>query len=254
MLVLLMILVVVGAVPCLIGIICLKYYFGGRWTAAIMARVPTSPASAVAGMRPGQVVEVTGTLRCPKPLWSELTGRPCAYFRSWVERTYEHEDRDVNDEPRIVERTETLASYADRVPFFVEDDTGRVLVTPDGAEIGSESVYDRYKEGISAGEMTLAGRTVEMNHGFGTLGYRIRETILPIGGPVYVLGVVTRDGGIGRPGRGRFDATFVVKPHSGEVSSGSPPGDRLVMWCGFGMLALGLLIVAIGVIAWLIWG
>ena len=254
MLVLLVIMLLVGAVPCLIGIIFLRYYFGDRWRAALVARVPTSPTSAVAGMRPGQLVEVKGTLRCPEPLTSELTRRPCAYFQTWAERSYEHEDRDVNDEPRTVERTETLASYADRAPFFVEDDTGRVLVTPDGAEIGTESVYDRYKEGMSAGEMVLAGRTVEMNHGFGTLGYRVREVILPIDGPVYVLGVVTRDGAIGRPGLGRFDAGFIISPHAEEASSSAPQGDRLVMWCGFGALGGGLLIMAIGVIAWLIWG
>ena len=254
MLVLLVIMLLVGAVPCLIGIIFLRYSLGDRWRAALVARVPTSPASAVAGMRPGQLVEVKGTLRCPKPLTSELTRRPCAYFRIWVERTYEHEDRDVNDEPRTVERTEILASCADRVPFLVEDETGRVLVAPEGAEIGAQDVYDRFKAGISAGEMTLAGRTVEMNHGFGTVGYRIREVLLPIDGPVYVLGAVTRDGSIGRPSRLRFDAGFIISPHVGEGSSGSPPGDRLMMWCGFGALAGGLLLMSIGVIAWLIWG
>ena len=93
-----------------------------------------------------------------------------------------------------------------------------------------------------------------MNHGFGTLGYRTREVILPIDGPVYVLGVVTRDGGIGRPGRARFDAAFIISPHIGEGRSSPPQGDRLIMWCGFGALAGGLLIMAIGVIAWLIWG
>jgi len=236
MLVLLVIMLLVGAVPCLIGIIFLRYSLGDRWRAALVARVPTSPASAVAGMRPGQLVEVKGTLRCPKPLTSELTRRPCAYFRTWVERT------------------ETLASYADRVPFLVEDETGRVLVSPNGAEIGAQDVYDRFKAGISAGQMTLAGRTVEMNHGFGTVGYRIREVLLPIDGPVYVLGAVTRDGSIGRPSRLRFDAGFIISPHVGEGSSGSPPGDRLMMWCGFGALAGGLLLMSIGVIAWLIWG
>jgi hypothetical protein len=257
MLIFLVIMLIVGAVPCLIGFIFLKHSLGDRWTAAIMARVPTSPASAVARMRPGQLVEVKGTLRCPEPLTSELAHRPCAYVRSWVERTYEYEDRDVNDEPRIAERTEIVASYADRVPFFVEDETGRVPVAPDGAEIGTDDVYDRYREGMSVGAITLAGRTVEMNHGFGTLGYRIREAILPIDGPVYVLGVVTRDGGIGRPGRGRFDAAFIISPHvpRSEEGAPSPPrGDRLILWCGVGALAGGLLIMAVGVIAWLIWG
>ena len=108
MLVFLVIMLLIGAVPCLIGFIFLKHSLGDRWTAALIARVPTSPASAVASMRPGQLVEVKGTLRCPEPLRSELTGRPCAYFRTWVERSYEYEDRDVNDEPRTTERTEIL--------------------------------------------------------------------------------------------------------------------------------------------------
>src|SRR5918998_4709093 len=102
MLALVIILLGFGAVPCLIGAICLKYHYAERRRAALINRVPTSPAAAVAGMRPGQLVEVKGTLRCPTPLRSDLARRPCAYYRTWIERTYEAEERDESGETRTV--------------------------------------------------------------------------------------------------------------------------------------------------------
>jgi hypothetical protein len=254
MLALLVILVIVGSVPCLIGAIFLSYHFKERRKAALVARVPTSPASAVARMRPGQLVEVTGTLRCPKPLRSELAGRPCAYYRTWVDRVFEQDERDENDEWRRVERVETLASNARGVPFFVEDGTGRVRVTPDGAEVDTQSVFNEFEAGPSHGPIRIGNVAVARNHGLRTLGYRSREEILPIDGPVYVLGVVTSDGGIGRPIQGARDAGFIISYRSEEAVSQSHQGDRLVMWCGFGALALGALIIAIGIIVWLVWG
>jgi len=254
MLVLVFILVAVGSVPCLIGVIFLSYHFRERRKAALIGRVPTSAAAAVAGMRPGQLVEVAGTLRCAKPLKSELAGHPCAYFQARVERSYEHDEQDANGGWRTEERSEALASAVRATPFFVEDGTGRVRVMPDGAEVDAQRVFDRFEERPPGGRIRFGGAVVDVNYGGRTLGYRYREEILPIDAPVYVLGTVEDGGGIARPAQGTRGAGFIISYRSEEALSRSYQGDRVFMWAGYGAVALGGLLIAIAIAVWLVWG
>jgi len=253
MLALAVILILVGAVPCLIGVIFLYHELKRRRTAALIARAPTSPASAVAGMRPGQLVEVTGTLRCAKPIRSELARLPCAHYGAWVERTYQRNERDADDNVTTVERTEMLGAVARGTPFFVEDASGRVRVNPEGAGVDGRRVYDDFKEQPAQARMKLGGKTVELNYGLETRGYRMYEDILELDAPVYVLGVVTDDGSIGRPPKASSDADFIVSYRSEADVARAHQGDRLIFWCGVGALAGGGLLVLIGVAAGLIW-
>jgi hypothetical protein len=250
---LVIILAMVGLVPCLLGTIILSVLFKARHRAALIRRVPTSPAVAVASMRPGQLVEVTGTLRCPKPLKSELAGEPCAYAVAWIDRVFDQEERDENGDSRTVESTETLATSVRSTSFFVEDASGRVRVVPDGAEVDARSVHNRFEPGPSRGRTWLGGKTVDLNHGFGTHGYQFREEVLPIDGPVYVLGVVTRDGSIGQPAKGARDAGFIISHRSEAQVASSYKDDRVLKWCGYGMMALGGLFFVIAGTVGVIW-
>ena len=254
MLALVFILVAVGLVPCLIGAIFLSVYFRNRRNAALISRVPTSAAAAVAGMRPGELVEVRGTLRCARPLRSELAGLACAYYEARVDRIYEQEERDSDGNSQTVERTETLARNVQTTPFDVEDETGRVRVTPDGAEVDARSVFDEFIERPPSGRIRLGGVTVELNYGLGTIGYRHREEVLPVDQPVYVLGVVTSDGEIARPTKGARDAGFLISYRSEQDLARSYQDDGWIMWGGIGTLALGALIIAIAIVVWLVWG
>lgn len=213
-----------------------------------MRRVPTSPTAAVSSMRPGELVEVKGTLRCEKPLTSELAGRPCAYYRTWIDRLY-----DEDDVPRTVERSETVASNVELVPFFVEDGTGRVMVTPNGADVDAQSVHSRFEAVPARGRRTLGGKGLRLDYSFGTRGYRFREEILPIDGPIYVLGAVTSDGGIGRPSDDAREAGFIISCRSEEALSSAHQGDRLVLWCGAGALAGGTLLIVIALVVGFTW-
>ena len=113
-------------------------------------------------------------------------------------------------------------------------------------------MFGKFEAGLSLGRITIGGVGVDRNHGFGTLGYRSCETILPIDGPVYVLGVVTSDGGIGRPNKAARGAGFIISHRSEEVLAGSYQGDRLFMWVGYGAVALGALIVVIAIVVGLL--
>jgi hypothetical protein len=258
MLALVVILVLVGCVPCAIGVIFLRVYFQGRRTAALMQRAGISSAASVAGMQPGRVVGVTGTLRCPKPLTSEMARVPCAWARAWIERIYERDERDANGEWRTEEARETLGSHVRLRPFFVEDASGRVRVSPDGADVTARTSMDRFEEHPARGRARLGDATIEVNHGGRTIGYRFREEILPLDTPVYVLGVVTEKGEIARPDKDASDAAFIIS-YQTESASGRPGvpatgDDGWIKWGGIGTLALGGLFFAIAGAVWLIWG
>ena len=256
MLVAVAVLAILGLAPTAFGVFFLSLHVRNLRRAALIGRVPTSPAVAVAGMRPGQLVEAKGTLRCPKPLKSELAGRACAYFESRLDRIFRQEVRDSDGDTRTEERTETVAKNVRLTPFFVEDATGRVRVVPDGAELDALSVYDQSEErpGRGKGWISFGGRRVEVDYGFDTLGYRFREEILPIDGFVYVVGVVSNDGNIARPNKGQPGAGFLISYRSEESLARSFQMDPMIFWPGVGGLAIGGLFFASALLVWLIWG
>jgi hypothetical protein len=79
-----------------------------------------------AGIAPGTLVEVKGTLRCEEPLTSEMAERTCAYYSSTVTREYLRPDYDDDNDVGSDRRTEIIAQNVQFAPFMVEDDTGFV--------------------------------------------------------------------------------------------------------------------------------
>ena len=153
-----------------------------------------------------QVAEVKGLVKCDGPLTSEIAKQPCVYYASSVSREYEETYWETDSETKQqVQRTrrgsENVAGNSQRVPFWVEDGTGRVLVDPEGAEIESVKVVDRFERGdvhqgggsVSIGDFRIAlgGASFGLGAGTRTIGYRLRENILPLDRRVYVLGKAT---------------------------------------------------------------
>ena len=65
------------------GIALLYFRNKNKQKAALIGQIETSSASdASAGLSPGTLVEVKGTLRCEEPLTSEMAGEKCAYYSS----------------------------------------------------------------------------------------------------------------------------------------------------------------------------
>src|SRR5215216_1363851 len=71
-----------------------------------------------------------------------------------------------------------LGAVARGTPFFVEDASGRVRVNPEGAGVDGRRVYDDFKEQPAQARMKLGGKTVDLNYGLETRGYRMYEDIL----------------------------------------------------------------------------
>jgi len=92
-----------------------------RW---FIENLPTSKARSVAM----GLAELKGKAKYAdeNPLLSPVQGLPCVWYRVVVERHATHNSKRSS---RVLLRREV------GVPFYLEDDTGRVKVLPDGAEI-----------------------------------------------------------------------------------------------------------------------
>ncbi len=92
------------------------------------------------------------------------------------------------------------------------------------------------------------GATINLGGGERTLGYRYTESILAVDAPVYVLGTVREDGGIGGPITGDEGQRFLIS-HRSEEALGQSLG-KTVLWLGVGGIAalvLGVVLLAIGI-------
>jgi hypothetical protein len=183
----------------------------------LIRQTQTTGASGVSEFSPGTSVEVKGTLRCENPLQSEMAEESCACYVSRVTRGYvrssgSSSDNSPGSHHSRQTASETLSKNVRAVPFFVEDSTGKVEVHPEGSEIDADRVVDRFEPSASPG-FTLGGTPVPFDEDANTLGYRYTESVLPIDAPVYVLGVVREDGGIGA-GAGPVDAPIEELPLS----------------------------------------
>ena len=170
----------------------------------LMRDTETTPAAGVAALAAGTPVEVKGTLRCEEPLTSEMAGRRCAYYVSRV-----------------------------------EDPSGTVGVSGEGAEVDALEVTNRFEEG-EGGEsgLTIGGVTINMGEGERTIGYRHAESVLPVDAPVYVLGVVREDGRIGPLDHGGERGGFLISHRSEEELGKDYKRDALVL----GLVAAGLFV------------
>jgi hypothetical protein len=221
-----------------------------RQKLAAAAAVVTSSAGSVSSMHPGEAVEVAGTLRCESPLTSELAQESCAYFHSEITREYEVQQRSANNSgpTRWEKRYETLSSNSQRVAFLVEDQTGSVRVDPTGAEMDGLQVVNRLEQELAQGT-TLGGLAVSIGQVLGgqrTVGYRHTERILRNGDPVYVLGVVGEDRGIGNAQSEMKDKQFVISHRSEEELTrhwrSSAKWEQIWSWVCFAIAAVVVVI------------
>lgn len=145
--------------------------------------VENTPTSKVRSMAMG-MAEVTGQARQYYDLKTTYSGTRCVYFRCRHFRktrtgaagrwTWGARHTGNNAERWILERE----TYSGRLPFYLEDDTGRVLVRPDGALFH----ISKYKQEFS-GAFGI-GTPADMR-GSNT---RVTEDLIAEGARVYVLG------------------------------------------------------------------
>lgn len=147
--------------------------------------LPTAKARSVAmGM-----AELCGTVRLTATpgLSSPIRGVPCAWWRVQVLETRGSGKH---------RRTLTLLDVAVSTPFHLEDDTGRILVEPEGAEVWDDPHYDVSWGGFGgAPEPAITGFLASRGCGSSVFSdYRLREWAIRGDAQTYVLGEVALSG------------------------------------------------------------
>jgi hypothetical protein len=209
------------------------------YTSQMIADLHKRVTSSVGADALAQQCEISGTIECDAPLSGPISGQPCVAYTYTVTREYEEDVTEKNSEGKLVTTTkknsETEKTESKQVPFYVRDDSGRVLLLPDGAELDLVSTGEKMDHPAGSG-----GRVR-------TLGWRHRESALPVGTRVFVLGcLVDRDGApaIARgPKNGKFLVSRSSEQELAKSTEGSAKGFNIAaIVCG----ALGALLVVVG--------
>src|SRR5476649_1251897 len=159
------------------------------WQRRLIDNLPTSKTQGVfIGL-----VELKGTVQCEQPLVSYLAGTSCVYYSFDIEerwsRLVTETESDGKGGTRTVTRTEsgwtTVDSRIESTPFYVQDDTGSLLVRPEGARIEALGVFDQtcspfdtlyYAKGP-------AGGIVDSDH-----VRHFSEKAVPLQAPLFIVG------------------------------------------------------------------
>jgi hypothetical protein len=206
-----------------------------------------------------KMTEVKGVVKCDNPLNSELANQPCVYYSMTVvrefEETREEKDSSGNYRPVTHRGSETISSNTQSVPFYVEDETGKILVNPNDAGIDSQKVLDKFESGEYASGPTLSfgGWTLNVGGitaGRRTLGYRFQESIVPLGRKIYVLGEATDTSGelaVQKP-REKGKKFIISMKSEEELVSGAKSTIKWTLYGAIACDAIAVVLIILGLL------
>jgi hypothetical protein len=240
------VLAVIAAVAAAIGagLVWWRRSVGGE--IAVMASAQTSPAGEVAKLAPGTLVEVKGALRVREPLTAEFSRKPCAYFKSEIEREETYWERDSQGREERRTRTSIVYTNMKYGACLIQDDSGRAGIDFDGANVEAVEVVNEPTgaPNSNSGGGVLSGVLSALSSVNST--YRRKESILEPDIPVYVLGEVRQGGLIGKPAAGSKNKIFVISHKSEEERIRSLTSTTRWLLA----IAIVLFAVAAGLLVW----
>jgi hypothetical protein len=143
-----------------------------------------------------KVLEVKGIIKCDNPLVGELSKQKCVYYSMKVtheyDETYTIRNSQGRSEKRTIRGSEVISSNTQSIHFYVEDDTGRILINPSNAALHTIKAVDRFETSggntgtIKFGQFSFTAPA--RSSGRRTLGYRYVEEIIHVERRVYVIG------------------------------------------------------------------
>jgi hypothetical protein len=171
--------------------------------------IQNTPTSKIRSIAMG-LVEITGKAApWEKTLKAPLTGEDCVYFKYVIE-----EYRGGKNS-----RWVTVGHGAERTGFFIEDDTGRVLVEPRGAEIDVADDFE-YESGAKTDPPPKVLEFLEKN-GIGHEGFfggnklmRFTEYHIAPGDVLYVMGTAGDNPHVEEGSALRNDADIMIQKGS----------------------------------------
>jgi len=239
-----LILGICAAVAAAIGVGLLWWRSRAGREMALMASLETSGAGSIATLAPGTMVEVKGTLRVRQPLAAEFSGQPAAYYKCEIEREETYYTRDSDGKSRRETRTTIVYSNMKYGQCLVEDQTGKVGLDFEGAEVEAVQTVNEPTSDPSAtatGAMAVIGGVLSAVSG-NRYDFRRKENMLAPDIAVYVLGEVQPGGLVGKPAKGSKNKTFVISHKSEEERTKSLSSTRFWLM----VIAIVLFVAAAG--------
>src|ERR1700732_1562723 len=149
-----------------------------------------TPSSKIRGASMG-LVEISGLAAGPYTMLAPITGAPCYYFRTtawqWQQRGKNKEWVKVADESL-------------HVPFFLDDNTGRVLVDPQGAEMDiHRDFHDEFSTSLFSSGLGLPSTVSNFlaNHGVSTDSkIKIDEYCIKPKNALFIVGTLAQNPGL----------------------------------------------------------
>lgn len=158
-------------------------FFEGFKKLRTLRRIENTPTCRVRSMPMGSV-EVKGAARMAEPLEAPFTGKRVAYFEIEIEEYRRHGKNS---------RWVSIHGDASQDPFYLEDDTGQVLIIPQGAELHLPNDFVRKSSRFSSVPQHLQSYMSSngLERTFFSRGRSLRftERHIEVGQPVYVHGV-----------------------------------------------------------------
>ncbi|MEW6252036.1 MAG: LemA family protein [Planctomycetota bacterium] len=221
----------------LLALLCLGFALRAGRRRRLIDCLPTCKTSGVfIGL-----VELKGTAEAELPLTSFLAESPCVYFAYTVQehwsRTVRETYRDSQGRTHTRTRHEsgwtTVASGGDQTPFYLRDDTGVLLIRPDGAKVEPAEVFD-----------TTCGRSDPLYYDRGPAHAvshsdhrrRFHEVAIPLHAQIYIVGQARERADIVAPeiATDRDAPLFLISTRTeAQISS----GYKYTFW-GLGILGL----------------
>jgi hypothetical protein len=151
-----------------------------------------TPTSKTAGVFIGDV-EVKGTAEIDRALVSYLAERRCVHYewsvaehwRRTVVESYTDSKGNRRTRTRVESGWTTVASGGESRPFYVLDDTGHILVRPEGMTVEGRTVFSL---SCGPGHAFYYGRGPSGAIANSTFTRQFSETAVPLHEPVFVMG------------------------------------------------------------------
>lgn len=261
---------IIGIVLFIVGAFLVWNYFKQKKRMEAISGVETSTAASlqelcqsVAGeIGKGsfeEVAEVKGVIECEQPIESEIGKQSCVHYsmrvtREWEEDYYERDQQSGRDVKKTRKGSDTVSSNIRSVPFKVRDDTGTILVNPNDANIDGEQIVDRFEPQtaisggtISFGNFSFSLGGIASGGGRRTLGYRFKESILPLNRNVYVLGSASDSSGelmIQKP-REKGKQFLISLKSEEELLASSQSGMKWSLYGAIACFVVGVILVIV---------
>ena len=187
----------------MIGSVFFQLGFSKMHELQVMRDIPRSKIRSVAV----GAVEINGSIVARNVLTTPYSKSQCVYFKSELEVCVEHED----DDNQKTYDWEKIPGPSFKVPFWVKDETGEIMVDPEGAEAKiSDREYGMLNEDGSPAD---ADQAVSENYSPREGDRRYIEQFLAPNDPVFILGTaaIRKDGAVEQLViQGGADGPFVI--------------------------------------------